>query len=151
MGAPVMVDDGGSIRIKLSKQYAIGVMDSLFDVTMNQSEHEIDESYTKALILWLDKNGDLTTKNILNIKRVVIITDLNLNVEMKKTGGGTKLKLKVSGNAPGPIFESKQHKKKRSYTVLNGGRIKKVIVDVVGSTTTQNIPGTAIYASVVVK
>lgn len=147
MARPVIVDDGGSIRIKLALDdpNSAGVMDSLFEPGAN--EHEIDDSYTEALIFWLDKDGDLTQEDITNFDTILISSDFDLDVEAKKTNGGSKLKLKVSSQAPGPIIESKQHKKKRSYSVVNGGRIKKIKVD---GTTIRTMNDTDIYACVVI-
>ena len=147
MARPIFVDDGGSIRITLAldNPNAAGVMDSLFEPGVN--EHEIDYSYTKALIFWLDKDGDLITKAIANFDTILISSDFNVNIEAKKTNGGSKLKLKVLSQAPGPIIESKQHKKKRSYTIVNGGRIGEIKVD---GATFHTMKDSDIYGSVVI-
>jgi hypothetical protein len=147
MGRPVIIDDGGSIRIRLALEDpdSAGVMDSLFEPGAN--EHEIDDSYTNALFFWLDKNGVLTPKNIANFDTILVSSDFGLDVEAKKSGAGSKLKLKVSGQSPGPIIESKQHKKKRSYNVVNGGRIKKISVD---GATFHTLNETDIYGCVVI-
>jgi hypothetical protein len=131
MGKPVIVDDGGSIRIRLALEGSdsVGEMDSLLKPGTN--EHERDDSYTKALIFWLDKEGILSQQDIASFDTILISGDFGLDVEAKKINSASnpKLKLKVSSQTAEPIIESKQHKWKRSYNVVNGGRIKKIKVD----------------------
>ena len=159
-GAPIFIDDGGSIRIKLAMKNAgsAGVMDSLFDVANSQSMHRVDPDngpYDEVLIFWFDKDGKLELPNPTPIpfSKVTISSDLNLEIEakiVKVQKNSQKIKtvnLNVSHSNGDPIFESKQHKKKRSYTVVNGGRIKEIVVD---TNSPIGIPSSSIYACVVI-
>jgi hypothetical protein len=159
MGRPVMVDDGGSIRIKLALEDpdSAGVMDSLFDVENHQSEHNRNspknDAYSEVLLFYLDVNGDLVpaTPAAVPFESIKIFGDSNMEVEVSKNPPGTKLKIKLIGDGLDPAIESKQHKNKRSYVVSNAGRIEKVAVTVGGGTQDHNIPSTAIYTSVVIR
>lgn len=157
MGAPVMVDDGGSIRIKLAllDPDSAGVMDSLFDVSGCESAHERNSTdpYTKALVFYLDEDGNLNPGPPVAslFKKVLIYGDVNINVEVERKAGGKKLKIRVFGNGVDPQIESRQHNNKRSYSVANAGRIIQVdIEDDNGVTNSINIPPTGIYTSVVI-
>jgi len=157
MGAPVMVDDGGSIRIKLAllDPDSAGVMDSLFDVQSYESVHErnSDDPYTKALVFYLDEDGNLSpgTPVASQFKRVLIHGDVNINVEVERKAAGKKLKIRVFGNGVDPQIESRQHNNKRSYSVTNAGRIMQVdIEDDSGDTNSIDIPPSGIYTSVVI-
>lgn len=144
MGAPVLVDDGGSIRIKQAKKNAGGVMDSLFTIVEGPnsdepgmpanskwSKHEIDapnnpkDYYSKASLFYVAEDGTPITDN-LTLNTIKVTTDFGLTVELKKIGAGEKLKLMISSEEAEPILESRQHKGKRSYVVVNGGRIVQV-------------------------
>lgn len=163
MGAPVLIDDGGSVRIKLAKKDpdVAGAMDSLFDVKEKHtvanpnrkgSEHEISDNrdpYQKALVLWLDKDGALPA-NVTPVlfNSIQITCDFGQNILLTTSGGGSKLSIEVFSDLTDPIIESKQHFKKRSYNIVNAGRIRQVNVD--NGSTVYDIPDNAIYASLVV-
>lgn len=160
MGRPVLVDDGGSIRVKLALEDpdSAGVMDSLFDVENHRSEHNRncgpDDAYGQVLIFCLDVNGNPVpgTPATVQFDKVTIRGDSNIDVEVSKNPPGTKLKIEVIGTGVDPVIESKQHNNKRSYTISNAGRIEEVVVDDgTGVNNAPNIPATAIYTSVVIK
>ncbi len=65
--------------------------------------------------------------------------------ELKKIGQGEKLKLMIYSDGAEPILESRQHRGKRSYVVVNGGRIVQVNDDAISKDLS-----TAIYAMIVV-
>lgn len=130
MGAPIFVDDGGSIRLKLVSQNSNlnGEMESLLDVdNRGHSEHDIVSgygTYSEVLIFWLDATGDLkqTTPVVHPCNKVTITTDTNQQIEFKTNPTN---RISLDG---GPFLDSKQHNGKRSYTILNGGRITRIEV-----------------------
>jgi hypothetical protein len=159
MGRPIIVDDGGSIRIKLALKDpdSAGVMDSLFDLANRQSEHErtspAQDPYSKALILCLDEDGNLSPPNPVPspFKRIKIIGDSSIDVEITKNPPGTKLNLKLIGNGIDPEIGSKQHNKKRSYVVSNAGRIVGIeLEDNNGNTAPVSLPLNGLFTSVII-
>ena len=156
MAAPIFVDDGGSIRIKLAleNENSAGVMDALFDVdASHRSSHKGDPDYTQVLVFYLDKHGALVneTGGPVGFTKVKIISDYGFEIEAQNIGApNAKFELGVSGGNVDPIIESKQHKKKRGYTVVNGGRIDTIEIDLAsGGTRSIPVPSKTIYTAVV--
>lgn len=161
---PVVIDDGGSTRIKrLFLGDGIGEMDKLLDVDnladpadTRGSSDTINSGYTNVLIVCQDKTGASFSMAFANFANVVVTSGLNQNVKCENLTN--KLKITIFSPASDPIVESKQHKKKRRYVVSNSGPIEKVLVNgVVKYDTSDNtkLPDGAlkpiIYTSVVLK
>jgi hypothetical protein len=133
MADAVIVDDGGSTRIKrVMTGSAVGAMDSLLDVDdlgdgTRGSDHTISDSFTKLLIVIQDKFGKPFQINDSSFSSVEISSGLAQEIIAEKNG--TALTLTVFSGTSDPIVESKQHKKKRRYVVSNSGPIEKVVVD----------------------
>lgn len=130
MARPIIVDDGGSVRIKLALQDSTlnGDMESLLDVNNNgHSDHGLASGYgiySEVIIYWIDAVGELKRTNppVLPCNKVTVTTDTGVQVEFK-TGPANKISL--DGR---PFLDSKKHGNQRSYTILNGGRINKIEV-----------------------
>jgi hypothetical protein len=133
MADAVIVDDGGSTRIKrVLTGSAVGAMDSLLDVDdrgngTRGSDHTINDSFSKLLIVIQDKFGKPFQINDSSFTTVEISSGLAQEITAAKNG--TSLTLTVFSGTSDPIVESKQHKKKRRYVVSNSGPIEKVVVD----------------------
>ena|SRR5688572_10005934 len=134
MAEAIIVDDGGSTRIKrVMTGTAVGAMDSLLDVDdlgngTRGSDHTINDSYSNLLIVIQDKFGKPFQITDASFTTVAISSGLNQEITAAKNGSSS-LTLTVFSGASDPIVESKQHKKKRRYVVSNSGPIEKVIVD----------------------
>jgi hypothetical protein len=132
MADAVIVDDGGSTRIKrVMSGTAVGAMDSLLDVDdlgagKKGSGHTINDTYTKLLIVIQDKFGKPFQINA-PFTTVAISSGLAQEIVAETTSGS--LKVTVFSQISDPIVESKQHKKKRRYVVSNSGSIEKIVVD----------------------
>lgn len=169
MGAPIFVDDGGSIRIKLvvtpgggSK----GEMDSLFSVASHRSNHPVHSShgqYDQVFII----NPVITVvnnKSILNLnessyadaqfQKITIHGDLGVDVVFDKDpgrAGGQGATIYLSGNGLDPILESKEHSRNRSYSVLNAGCISGIeIEDTSGVPTAVPLDPDRLYTSIII-
>jgi hypothetical protein len=133
MAEAIIVDDGGSTRIKrVMAGTAVGAMDSLLDVDdlgngTRGSDHTINDSYSNLLIVIQDKFGKPFQITDASFTTVAISSGLNQEITAAKNG--SSLTLTVFSGSSDPIVESKQHKKKRRYVVSNSGPIEKVIVD----------------------
>jgi hypothetical protein len=129
MPEPVIVDDGGSTRIRRIKTGNVGAMDSLLDVDdlTKESKHTIKENFSNVRIVYLDQDGKSGEVVVTPFNKILISSHLNQNVLLKKIG--IDLEITVYGNAGEPLVESKQHGKKRRYLVSNSGAIETVTVD----------------------
>jgi hypothetical protein len=133
MADAVIVDDGGSTRIKRLMSNGIGEMDSLLDVdaltnpaNSRGSEHDINRQYNTAVIGCQDEQGTVVNVAINSFATIEIGSQLDQNVLITNT---TKLTITVFSKVSDPIVEAKQHKKKRRYVVANSGPIQTVKVN----------------------
>jgi|SoiMethySBSTD1v2_1073268.scaffolds.fasta_scaffold00103_14 hypothetical protein len=132
---PVVIDDGGSTRIKrLFLGAGIGEMDKLLDVDAltdptgtRGSSDTINSDYSKLLIVCQDRTGASFSMSFASFTTVTIASGLNQNVRCKNLT--TKLNITIFSASNDPIVESKQHKKKRRYIVSNSGPIETVSVN----------------------
>jgi hypothetical protein len=156
MADAVIVDDGGSTRIKRLLSNGIGEMDSLLDVddlttppNSRGSTHDINKQYNTAVIGCQDEQGTVVNVAINSFSTIEISSQLDQSVFITK---GTKLTIMVFSKASDPIVEAKQHKKKRRYVVANSGPIQTVkvngtkVYDVNNSPTGRDV----IYTSLVI-
>jgi hypothetical protein len=133
MADAVIVDDGGSTRIKRLMN-GIGEMDSLLDVDnlttpagARGSSHDINKSYTGALIACQGDDGVPLTKAVGSFATIEVASEMDQGVLITRTG--SKLTITAFSATSDPIIEAKQHKKKRRYIVANSGPILTVKVD----------------------
>jgi hypothetical protein len=133
MAEAIIFDDGGSTRIKrVMTGTAVGAMDSLLDVDdlgdgTRGSEHTINDSFSKLLIVTQDKTGKPFTITDTSFTTVEVSSGLAQEIIAEKSAGA--LTITVFSAISDPIVESKQHKKKRRYVVSNSGPIEKITVD----------------------
>jgi hypothetical protein len=133
MADAVIVDDGGSTRIKrVMTGSAVGAMDSLLDVDdlgngTRGSDHTINDTFTNLLVVIQDKFGKPFQINDSSFTTVEISSGLAQEIVADKSSGS--LTVTVFSSISDPIVESKQHKKKRRYVVSNSGPIEKITVD----------------------
>lgn len=145
MGRPIIVDDGGSIRIKLTD--GDGEMDGLLKRPPGHDITPHPSPYNKALIVWLLEDGTAGSAEINPFQKIIISSNQGLNVEVKKQG--VRLRIEVGSNTTPPVepmIESKNINNKRNYTFLNGGRIVRVN----DGSTDIPIPNSAVYAGVII-
>jgi hypothetical protein len=133
MADAVIIDDGGSTRIKrVMTGTAVGAMDSLLDVDdlgtgTRGSDHTINDTFSKLLIVIQDKFGKPFQINDSSFTTIQISSGLAQEITAAKNG--TSMTVTVFSGSSDPIVESKQHKKKRRYVVSNSGPIEKITVD----------------------
>ena len=132
MGEPVVIDDGGSTRIKRVLPGGVGDMDALLnikDLAPNRrgSTDTLNDTFTQVLIVCQDKTGNPFTKTVPFSGEVEIASALQQNVSAKMNGGN--FSLTVFSDKSEPIVEAKQHGGKRRYVVSNSGPIESVKVN----------------------
>src|SRR5262245_22221165 len=156
MADAVIVDDGGSTRIKRLMN-GIGEMDSLLDVDnlttpagTRGSSKDINKSFTQALIACQGDDGVPLTNAIPTFATLEVASEMDQGVLITRTA--SKLTITVFSAAADPIVEAKQHKKKRRYIVANSGPIQTVKVDGVKVYDVGNSPTgrPVIYTSLVI-
>jgi hypothetical protein len=129
----VMIDDGGSARLRLLIAGGWGDMKGLLDVddkaSPPQSTHPVPGPYVHATLVWLDETAAAFP---------VVDTALNPGDNFTiVSGNGQSVKLTidptsqcivtVSGSPNvSPMVEAKQFNHKRHYMVSNAGPIKTV-------------------------
>jgi hypothetical protein len=134
MADPVIIDDGGSTRIKrVLPGNGVGEMDSLLNVKgltpspRRGSIETVKEPFTSVLIVCQDKTGSPFTLTFALSSDVEISSALQQNVLAKING--VNLDLTVFSDTSEPIVEAKQHGGKRRYIVSNSGPIETVKVN----------------------
>jgi hypothetical protein len=161
MADAVIVDDGGSTRIKRLMN-GIGEMDKLLDVDnltdpagTRGSSDSINKTYANLLIVCQDEDGAPKSQAITTFTTIEVASELSQNVRLKKDAGG--LRITIFGTGSDPIVEAKQHKKRRRYIVSNSGPIQTITVDgtlVYDVTNTAKLPAGVnlpiIYTSLVI-
>lgn len=143
MARPVIVDDGGSIRIKRIE--GDGKMDGL--LTAKEHTLQNDPTYTNAFIGWILEAGGAGTQPIGQFKKIKVSTDSGQKVEVS-FNNQDKLKIKVSGS-PGPVINPQFGNGKFSYTVVNAGNINRIeYKDQTGADQDFIFPGPTVYMGV---
>jgi len=137
MASPVIIDDGGSTRIKLVNS-GFGSMNSLLNVddTANPPHSDtetLNESYSSMTVLFVDAEGNshqpALSPPALASGDVLVITSDNGQLVNFAVGGASS-GVSVSGPAnAAPLVEAKQHLRKRRYVVANAGYIKKIEIN----------------------
>jgi hypothetical protein len=134
MADAVIIDDGGSTRIKRQLPgNGIGQMDSLLDVNdlaggARGSTHDVVDSFTNVLIVCQDKTGKPFSLSMALAAGIIVEVSSALNQRVTAVSDGARLTLTILSNVSDPIVEAKQHKKKRRYVVSNSGPIETVSV-----------------------
>jgi hypothetical protein len=133
MADAVVIDDGGSTRIKrMLPGNGVGEMDSLLNIkdlntTRRGSTHSVNDDFTTVMIVCQDKTGNPFKLTVDLTGAVEVASALAQNVSAKMNGGN--LDLAVFSDKSEPIVEAKQHGGKRRYVVSNSGPIETVKVN----------------------
>jgi hypothetical protein len=136
MGAGLVIDDGGSTRIKWMKknngEIIFGKMKDIMTVVElegNKGSTQVidNDPYSKVRIVWQDRYGIPTEMEFGNFQEIVISSQLRQNVKILNTGNG--LRISLYGDVIEPIVEARQQELRRRYIVTNSGRIEKVRID----------------------
>lgn len=127
MADAVIIDDGGSTRIKQLPGTASGKMDDLLD----KKKGHPDGDFSKIRVVALGSDGlPLFTRDqpMKKSDAFKIISLNKQNVEGEMENNGKTIHLSLTSDSPGvePLVESKQHQQQRRYIVANAGPIQKV-------------------------
>lgn len=140
----VIVDDGGSTRIKWNNPGGLGDMPNLLSV----EPQTVTSSFNRVRIAYQQEDG--TAVNHIDTPfntKVEIFSYKNQRVLLEKVGANN-IRVTVYGfGGAEPQVEAKQSKGKRRYIVSNAGAIEKVEVDSAKVFDTTATP--ALYTSVV--
>jgi hypothetical protein len=132
----VIIDDGGSTRIKQLKGTASGKMDDFLD--KKKGHPDGDFSNIRVVALKADGTPLLTRDQPLKKSDSFKIISANKqNVECEMENNGKTIHLSLTSDSAGvePLVEGKQHQQQRRYVVTNAGPIQKVEF-------TENVPST---------
>jgi hypothetical protein len=143
MGSPIIIDDGGSLRLKLINS-GVGDMDNLRDVKPgvpeagrkgsqhNEKVTNSGDNYGRVVITYIDSKGNPTRITDKPFTSRVVVTSENHEVlaAIEQASGLKHLKLIVHGpDHNRPEVDSKQHPGQRRYIVSNASPIMTVFVD----------------------
>jgi hypothetical protein len=155
MADPVIVDDGGSTRIKRLTN-GVGAMNGLLDVDPNanppQSTESVHGPFSHITVVTIDDTGAATTALDTDLVAHDTFTIFSANDQatvgtIDHTG---KLTLSLQGTTHNiPMVEARQLAKKRRYEVTNAGPIQQISGTLNGAAASFSIPGTNIYTAVV--
>jgi hypothetical protein len=164
MADAVIIDDGGSTRIKQLKGSggATGDMDQLMEPGNSDNARG---SFTDLRIQYLDKDGTPGTAITDSLTATTGLTTVTISSENEQTltatvaGGGLTLKLTANSAGVEPLVHGKQNGIQRRYVVANAGAIQKVEIKKGTTTTllydTQATPprpeAAAVYTMIVLK
>jgi hypothetical protein len=133
MPESVIVDDGGSTRIRWIKDGVHGNLDGLLRVVELEpgrkgSKHSIRASFTRVVIVVHDQQGipHTTVQSVSNY--VEVTSRLNQNVRMEKLSG-RRFRITTYSAVVEPRVEKKQSLDEIVYLVTNAGKITTVTVD----------------------
>jgi len=126
----VIIDDGGSTRIKQLKGTATGRMDELLEPGNSDNAHG---AFGNLRIQYLDKNGvpgAAIVDPALGSPCTITISSANNQTVIADIGNMSKLTVTLSSGSAGvePLVHSKQNGPQRRYVVSNAGSIQKVEV-----------------------
>jgi len=138
MGKPVIIDDGGSTRIRLvnAGRCEMGTImrrrdDSNPDIGSGKKwykqELSSSEPYGTVRIVCIDKWGHCKEDVIPQFTKVLISSALGQSILVKKITS-KRIRLTLFGDSE-PVVDAKQHDNKLRYVVTNSGPIEKIRVD----------------------
>jgi hypothetical protein len=155
MADPVIVDDGGSTRIKRLTN-GVGAMNGLLDVDPNanppQSTESVHGPFSHITVVTIDESGTATQAldSDLVANDSFTISSANDQFTVGAVDHTGKLTLSLQGTASNmPLVEARQFAKKRLYEVTNAGPIQQISGILNGLPANISVPGTNIYTAVV--
>jgi hypothetical protein len=131
MADAVIVDDGGSTRIKqLKGDEADGKMDDLISEKTDQAKG----TFTTLRVVFFDAAGNAhgPIDRALSANDRIVIQSGNQQKVVGLLNGAKKLSLSLESDDPDnleSLVDAKQQKQQRRYVVSNAGRILKVKVN----------------------
>ena len=130
MADAVIVDDGGSTRIKqLKGNDADGKMDDLISEKTDQAKGTFDS----LRVVFFDATGDPhgPIDRALNANDRIVIQSGNMQKVVGLVNGANKLSLSLESDDPDleSLVDAKQNKQQRRYVVSNAGRILTVSIN----------------------
>ena len=146
MADAVIVDDGGSTRIKQLKGAggATGVMDQLIEPGNSDNAHG---AFGDLRIQFLDKDGKpgtaITDTFPAGLTVVTITSDNGQTLTATVASGNLTIKLTATCAGVEPLVHGKQNGNQRRYVVSNAGAIQKVEIKK-GSSATNKIFDTTV-------
>jgi hypothetical protein len=141
MGEGIIVDDGGSTRIKWMNGDGIGEMETLLNVRSRESKQNLlfINDYNQIRIVWQDEAGIPYKKEYMwdeiklvppmLIPTIEINSDLSQRVLIEKTQPIPTITISSTSGAIEPIVEARQQRMKRRYIVSNSGTIQQIKVN----------------------
>jgi hypothetical protein len=155
MADPMIIDDGGSTRLKRIVQNGVGAMNGLLDVddTANppQSSETLNGPFSNVTVVTIDGNIVATTpvNNPISPNDTFTISSLNGQSVVVTITAGSGCVISVRGSQNNaPLVEAKQLKKKRRYVVINAGPIQSITVVLSGTSTNISTAGN-LYSTLV--
>jgi hypothetical protein len=158
---PIIIDDGGSTRIKRHMQDGIGDLNGLLDVKPDVggpaagrpgSQDSAGAGYGTKLTMTCIKDDGTPSTPI----RDVPFKSFRIESGRHRVDGDLladgKIRITVSGpDGSEPVVEARQHSGRRRYIVSNSQRISKVTVEPASGATdvTVNVSSEVIYTTVI--
>lgn len=162
MGEPVIIDDGGSTRIRqLMGRKATGILDHLLEVkppTAPSAPKSANDTapgpFTRIVIVFLDVAG---AANKATRKPIPLVAGDSFECSSEndqrvrgKITKGLDCDITILGTARNkPIVEAHQCGGQRRYIVSNAGAIQSVSVNAAGESQTFKVPEGTIFTMVV--
>ena len=168
MAQPVLIDDGGSTRIKQLKgagpRPTNGVLDNLIEVdTTSAPAHSTDVAigpFSRIQILCMDSTGAVTSLTggpiAMAVTHTFKVHSGNHRLEGRlvdrtgvtpNPGSATDCQITISGvGGTEPIVEARHNNGQRRYIISNAPPIGKVEVNVIGAPQQFNVPNGTIYS-----
>ena len=129
MAEAVIIDDGGSTRLKWANPNGKGSLEKLFD-----SQDDISKAFKSVRIFYQEEDG--TVKEVPGpliaqaTFTIEVTSQLNQHVKLEQGTNPNKLTISLFGaGGVDPVVEAKEHNKKRRYIVSNSGAIETVSID----------------------
>jgi hypothetical protein len=135
MANPVIVDCGGSTRIKRLENGGMGAMNSLLDVdpalTPPSSTQRLNNTYAHVTIASVNADGKAMQQldsAVAGNDKFTITSENGQSVVLQINANNTMLTMTVQGlpNNP-PLVEAKHFNKKRRYVAINAGAITSIV------------------------
>jgi hypothetical protein len=154
---PVIIDDGGSTRLKRVVSRGAGEMNGLLDVdpsaTPPQSSETLPGPYSHIRVVTLDKDGaggaNPVLDSALTANDTFTITSANGQITVGTFDNALNLTISLQGTATNvPLVEARQFDRKRRYEVMNAGKITNVSATLNTINQSHDVPKPNIYTAV---
>jgi hypothetical protein len=156
MADPIIVDDGGSTRLKRLIPNGNGAMNGLLNVNKNSHPPESSDSvpgpFSHIHVTTIDTTGRATDADYdLAANDSFAILSVNGQSAVGTIDGAGQLTITLQGQTNNaPQVEEIVFQNQLRYEVLNAGKIQQIIATQSGQSANFNVPGQSIYTAVVV-